>query len=140
MNKLVIIGNLTRDPELRTTGSGKNVCTFTVAVNRRVAQNEQTDFFRVSAWEKTADLCQRYLSKGRKVAVVGSVSLNTYTANSGENRANMEVYAETVEFLSAKNEAAPAPAQLNYPGAQQQPAPTEPGNGFVEVDGDDLPF
>lgn len=139
MNKLTIIGNLTRDPELRTTSGGKNVCTFTVAVNRRVAQNDLTDYFRVSAWDKTGELCQRFLTKGRKVAVVGPVSLNTYTANNGENRANMEVYAETVEFLNSKNEATTAPNfEQNRPTVAA--APDVPGNGFEEVEDEDLPF
>lgn len=137
MNKLTIIGNLTRDPETRVTNGGKNVCTFTVAVNRRVAKNDETDYFRVSAWEKTADLCQRYLSKGRKVAVVGPVSLNTYTANNGENRANLEVYAETVEFLNAKNEAGTfQPGNAN----NQQPMTAPDMDGYEEVEEEDLPF
>lgn len=137
MNKLTIIGNLTRDPETRVTAGGKNVCTFTVAVNRRVAKSEETDFFRVSAWEKTADLCQRYLSKGRKVAVVGPVSLNSYTANNGENRANLEVYAETVEFLNAKNEAGTfKPETANA----QQPTAAPDMDGYEEVEEEDLPF
>lgn len=139
---MTIIGNLVRDPELRTTPSGKNVCTFTVAVNRRVAQKEETDFFRVSAWEKTGELCQRYLSKGRKVAVVGPVSLNSYTANNGENRANLEVYAETVEFLSARSEESgsypAASGHLAAHASQPQPAPNMAG--FVEVEDEDLPF
>jgi single-strand DNA-binding protein len=137
MNKLTIIGNLTRDPETRVTAGGKNVCTFTVAVNRRVAQKEETDFFRVSAWEKTADLCQRYLSKGRKVAIVGPVSLNTYTANNGENRANLEVYAETVEFLGTKNEASMyQPETTNA----KQPTTAPEMDGYEEVEEEDLPF
>lgn len=137
MNKLIIIGNLTRAPEMRVTAGGKNVCTFTVAVNRRVAQKEETDFFRVSAWEKTADLCQRFLSKGRKVAVVGTVSLNSYTANNGENRANLEVFAETVEFLGAKNEAGTSqPVTSNG----TQPAAAPDLAGYEEVEDEDLPF
>ena len=88
MNKLTIIGNLTRDPELRTTSAGVNVCDFTVAVNRRQrrdAQNGQpeADFFRVSAWRERGELCAKYLAKGRKVCVVGPVSVRTYTGNDG---------------------------------------------------------
>jgi single-strand DNA-binding protein len=76
VNNLTIIGNLSRDPELRSTPSGVAVCTFTVAVNRR---NNEADFFRCTAWRQLAENCQRFLAKGRKVAVRGSVSLNTYT-------------------------------------------------------------
>ena len=102
MNKLTIIGNLTRDPELRTTSSGINVCSFTVAVNRRRSANSnqpEADFFRVTAWRQLGENCQRYLAKGRKVAVTGSVSVSTYTGNDGTTRATLEVTADDVEFL-----------------------------------------
>ena len=139
MNKLTIIGNLTRDPELRTTSSGINVCTFTVAVNRRRSGNSnqpEADFFRVSAWRQLGENCQRYLAKGRKVAVVGAVSVQTYTGNDGTTRASLEVTADDVEFLSSRNEDA------GYaPAAPAQPVSAAPAmNGFEEVDDEDLPF
>ena len=139
MNKLTIIGNLTRDPELRTTSTGLNVCTFTVAVNRRRSGNSnqpEADFFRVTAWRQLGENCQRYLAKGRKVAVVGAVSVQTYTGNDGTTRASLEVNADDVEFLSSRNEDA------GYaPAAPAQPAPAAPAmNGFEEVDDEDLPF
>ena len=139
MNKLTIIGNLTRDPELRTTSSGINVCTFTVAVNRRRSSNSnqpEADFFRVSAWRQLGENCQRYLAKGRKVAVVGAVSVSTYTGNDGTTRASLEVTADDVEFLSSRNEDA------GYaPAASVQPVAAAPAmNGFEEVDDEDLPF
>lgn len=127
MNKLTIIGNLTRAPETRTTSSGKNVTTFTVAVGRR--GKDEADFFRVNAWEKLGENCQKYLDKGKKVAVVGRVSVSTYTANDGAVRANLEVMAEDIEFLSPRNEAAAKPAAK--PEAE----------GFIEIDDDEnLPF
>ena len=136
---MTIIGNLTRDPELRTTSTGLNVCSFTVAVNRRRSANSnqpEADFFRVSAWRQLGENCQRYLAKGRKVAVVGSVSVSTYTGNDGTTRASLEVTADDVEFLSSRNEDA------GYaPAAPSQPAPAAPAmNGFEEVDDEDLPF
>ena len=145
MNKLTIIGNLTRDPELRTTSSGVNVCDFTVAVNRRNrsrdAQNAQpeADFFRVTAWRQLADICAKYLAKGRKVCVVGPVSVRTYQANDGSTRASLEVTADDVEFLSSRNdgEAAggyAAPAAPEAPSAEPQAA------GFTAVETDELPF
>ena len=139
MNKLTIIGNLTRDPELRTTSTGLNVCSFTVAVNRRRSANSnqpEADFFRVTAWRQLGENCQRYLAKGRKVAVVGAVSVSTYTGNDGTTRASLEVTADDVEFLSSRNEDA------GYaPAAPSQPAPAAPAmNGFEEVDDEDLPF
>ena len=94
MNKLTIIGNLVRDPELRTTTSGKDVCSFTVAVNRR--NTDEADFFRVSAWENLARICNQYLAKGRKVAVIGSVGVHTYTDSNGETKASLEVTASYV--------------------------------------------
>lgn len=127
MNKVYIIGNLTRDPELRTTQSGKYVCTFTVAVNRRQKGDAQAaDFFRVSAWNQLGENCQRFLAKGRKVAVVGSVSVNAYTTQNGENRASLEVFAQDVEFLSPNTEQGQMPPQNTNSGH----------NGWTEV-GDD---
>ncbi len=142
MNKLTIIGNLTRDPELRTTPNGFNVCDFTVAVNRRVrrdAQNAQpeADFFRVTAWRQLGETCAKFLAKGRKVCVVGPVSARSYQANDGTTRVSLEVTAEDVEFLSPRGEAdvmggyaAPAAA----PAVDSQPA------GFTSVETDELPF
>lgn len=139
MNKLTIIGNLTRDPELRTTGSGITVCSFTVAVNRRKTANgqQEADFFRVSAWRQLGENCQRYLAKGRKVAVVGPVSVSTYQANDGSTRAQLEINAEDVEFLSSRSDEAAASYQA-APAPQPQPTPNMAG--YEEVDGDDLPF
>ena len=127
MNRCFIIGNLTRDPETRVTHSGSSVCSFTVAVNRR-GQDDKTDFFRVSAWNKTGETCQQYLSKGRKVAVTGPVSVSTYTGQDGKAYANLEVMAQDVEFLTPK-------------GEQPAPTPAAPANdGYQEVTDDDLPF
>lgn len=106
MNKLTIIGCLCQNPELRTTTSGKNVCNFSVAVNRRnrVEGQPEADFFRVSVWNQMGEACAKYLTKGKKVCVIGSVSVRTYQTQNGETRANMEVMAQDVEFLSSKQE------------------------------------
>lgn len=150
MNKLVIIGNLSRDPELRTTATGLSVCTFTVAVNKRKAQEGQpdADFFRVTAWRQLGENCAKYLSKGRKVCVVGPVSISTYTGNDGKTRANMEVTADDVEFLTPKETAPTAPKQANtdakedaYVKAEREAIQHEGEMVYVPVDGnDDLPF
>ena len=154
MNRLTIIGNLTRDPNLRTTQTGINVCDFTVAVNRRLTaqqkangQNAEADFFRVTAWRELGENCAKYLSKGRKVAVVGAVSVQTYTGNDGITRASLEVLASEVEFLTARSDAEgastssegspvpqAAPAQTTAQSAPAAPA------GFTPVEDDDLPF
>lgn len=123
MNKLTIIGNLTADPVLRTTQSGVNVCTFTVAVSNRY-NRERPDFFQVTAWRKLGEMCAQYLAKGRKVAVYGPVSAHAYNNGQGEPRCSLDLTADDVEFLSPREESA-----------------REPENGgFVEVDEDDLPF
>lgn len=106
MNHITIIGNLTADPEHRVTTTGKQVTSFTVAVNRKKTQanqNPPADFFRVNAWEELGINCKNYLAKGRKVAVTGSVSVSTYTTSNGEYRASMEIMAKEVEFLTPKD-------------------------------------
>lgn len=109
MNQLTIIGNLVKPPVLRTTQAGVNVCSFTVAVNRRKTQNNQnpeTDYFNVSAWRQLGENCAKFLDKGRKVCVVGSVSVRTW--DTGEKHgASLEVTAEDVEFLSPRNDVDP---------------------------------
>ena len=130
MNQLNIIGGLTRDPESRTTQSGKQVCTFTVGVNRR-NDREKSDFFRVNAWGELGNNCAKYLSKGKRVRVTGSVSLSTYTAQDGTTRANLEVLAQDVEFLSPASQ-----GQQNAP----QAAKTDAQSGFVQVDDEEIPF
>ena len=130
MNKLTIIGNLTSDPEMRTTTTGKNVCSFSVAVNKREKDsngNQQADFFRVSVWNTLGEKCQEYLSKGKKVCVIGPVSVHPYTNSKGETKFSLEVTAQDVEFLSPKGDAAPAIVA-------GQPA------GYTAVETDELPF
>ncbi len=141
MNKVFIVGNLTRDPELRSTRDGISVCSFTVAVNRRVRNAEagqpEADFFRVTAWRGLGENCAKYLQKGRKVAVTGSVSVSTFTGNDGNTRASLEVTADDVEFLTPRSEGG---EPMSAPRAQAA-APAAPQHtGFVQVDDDELPF
>ena len=104
MNNLTIIGRLTGDPELRTTTQGKEVCSFNVAVNRRIRDNrEEVDYFKVSAWGEKGKVCKKYLSKGKKVCVTGAVSARAYTNSRGEPAASLEVMADEVEFLSPRD-------------------------------------
>lgn len=106
MNRLFITGNCTKDPELRSTPNGKSVCTFTVAVNRKrkVEGQPDADFFRVTAWEQLGENCGKYLVKGKKVAVVGSVSVHAFTGQDGKPGASLEVIASEVEFLSPRED------------------------------------
>ena len=124
MNTIMLIGNLVRDPEARTLANGTNLTTFTIAVNGR-GKDQEAQFFRVTTWRQLAENCQRFLAKGRKVAVLGSVSLNTYTKKDGTGGASLEVNADQVEFLSPKGE-----------NSEQ----TDKQSGMVVVGQDDLPF
>ena len=127
MNKLVLTGNLTRSPELRSTPNGIPVCTFTIAVNGRKS-DDPTAYFRITVWRQLAEICNRYLTKGKKVFVSGPVSVSTYTAKDSTTRASLEVTAEDVEFLSAA-------------GTGAENAQVDERAGFVKVDeSEELPF
>jgi single-strand DNA-binding protein len=147
MNKIILIGNLTRDPELRTVGSGVSVCDFTIAVNDRRSRNQQSggqqqetaQFFRVTAWRQLGENCAKYLAKGRKVFVSGPLSARTYQANDGTTRVSLEVTAEDVEFLTSRAES----EGMGYAPAAAAPvssAVTAQNDGFTQVNDDDLPF
>ena len=143
MNKIILIGNLTRDPELRTTPNGITVCNFDIAVNDRRGRNqqngqqEQTQYFRITVWRQLGETCQRYLAKGRKVYVSGPLTARTYQANDGTTRVSLEVNANDVEFLSSRNDDASGGYTAPAPSA---PAPMAQASGFTAVETDDLPF
>lgn len=121
MNKITLIGNLVRDPEVRTTQKGDNVCTFTIAVDRRFAVNGEkvTDFFRINAWRGLADTCARFLAKGRKVAVLGELQARIYETKEGEARLSLDVSADEIEFLTPRGESSEATAApKNNPSSQ----------------------
>ena len=105
MNRVFLIGNLTRDPELTETASGVAVCHFSIAVNRNYSSQDgerQTDFFNCTAWRSTAETVARYTKKGKKVAVVGSVQLRNYEDNQGVKRTAVDIIVQDVEFLSPR--------------------------------------
>ncbi len=137
MNKIILIGNLTRDPESRTTPSGHTVCNFDIAVNDRRGGQENTMYFRIAAWDRTGESCQRYLSKGRKVFVAGPLSARTYQANDGTTRVSLEVNANDVEFLSSRSD--DQAGGYSAPAASA-PAPMAQSSGFTAVETDELPF
>lgn len=139
MNKITLIGNLTHDPEVRSTPNGVTVCTFTIAVNRRFAQQggeKVTDFFRINAWRQLGENCARYLAKGRKVAVIGELQARTYEGKDGATRMSLDVSADEVEFLTPRSQdegsGCSAPRQNN--AAPQDLA------GFTDIQSDDIPF
>ena len=151
-NRVVLMGNLTRDPEVRQTPSGAQVAELRLAVSeiyrdrQTNQQKEVTCYVDVVVWNKLAELCQQYLSKGRPVLVEGRLTYDEWKTPQGEARNKLRVRADTVKFLgSAKRgetEGAPAaarPATGSAPGpaaavGQEPPAPAEP------ADADDLPF
>ena len=129
MNHVTIIGNLTKAPDMRQTTSGKNVCSFTVAVNRRFKDaqgNAMTDFFNVVAWGKLAELCGRYLDKGRKCCVMGELQNRSYETKDGSKRTITEIVAEQVEFLTLRTDAALSETAVP--------------EGFTDIEDEDLPF
>ena len=102
MNKVILIGNLTRDPELSETNSGIAVCRFGLAINRQYASSDgerETDFFQVTAWRGTGENVARYCKKGHKVAVVGSIQMRNYEDREGVKRTAVDIVAQDVEFL-----------------------------------------
>ena len=143
MNKLTLIGNLTRNPERRTTGDGAVFTSFSVAVSRRKKPGSgqpETDYFEVAAWRELGEICFKYLSKGRKVCVVGPVSAAAYISRrTGQPCAALSVFANEVEFLSPREEAA-VPVSPESAPADAAQAPSDPPSGFIRVDTDDLPF
>jgi len=108
MNKVFFIGNLTRDPELNTTTSGISVCKFSIAVTRKFSNSEgekETDFINIIAWRGLAETCSKYIKKGNKVAVVGSLQTRSYENKDGIKVNIFEIIADEVEFLSSKTSA-----------------------------------
>jgi single-strand DNA-binding protein len=143
MNKITLIGNLTHDPEVRSTPNGVTVCTFTIAVNRRFAPQggeRQTDFFRINAWRQLGETCARYLSKGRKVAVLGELQARTYEAKDGTTRMSLDVSADEVEFLSPKSQDDASGGGYTAPTGGAKAADSQDLSGFADVQVDDIPF
>lgn len=107
MNKIILIGNLTRDPEIKATPSGVSVATFTIAVNRKHqdASGERTvDYFRINAWRQLGENCARYLGKGKKISVIGELQARTYEGKDGTTYLSLDVRADEIEFLSPKDD------------------------------------
>lgn len=153
MNKVFLIGNLTKDPEMRSTQSGVAVCNFSIAVNRRFRNpqtgQQETDFLNVIAWRQLAELCSKYLAKGRKVAVTGSIQTRQYEAKDGSKRTAWDIVADEVEFLTPQNQQSSTPsapgayttAASKDSGATYEPQPhNDFGGGFTQVDDEELPF
>ena len=140
MNRAMLIGNLTKDPELRATGSGIAVCTFTLAVQRRFAnrdsQTREADFIPIVVWRAQSENCAKYLHKGSQAAVCGSIQTRSYDAPDGSKRYVTEIVADEVQFLGRPNsgendDAARAASFGNTPPF---------GENMQTVDDEDIPF
>ena len=139
MNKVYLIGNLTRDPELTTTPTGVSVCRLSIAVGRRFTNAEgsrETDFFNITAWRGTAENCNKFLKKGNKIAVSGSIQTRTYERQDGTKGFAVDIVADEIEFLSSKNDnSGMSEGGMNLGGAVEEAvADLQP------VNDDDLPF
>ena len=139
MNKVFLIGNLTRDPELSETNSGVSLCRFSIAVNRNYGSADgerKTDFFNIVAWRGLAETVSRYAKKGNKVAVSGSIELRNYEDSQGVKRTGVDIVAQDVEFLTPKG------SNSDSGFSDAAPAPTERKRASLQAfdDDSDIPF
>ena len=142
MNKVILIGNLANDPEAHTTQSGISRSTFRIAVQRRFANQQgvrEADFLTVVAWRQSADFCNRYLRKGSKVAVEGSIQNRSYDAQDGSKRWVTEIIADSVESVGSRSDPGPTPPPAHASSASTASGAPDP-TSFTEVDDDELPF
>lgn len=153
LNRIVLIGRLTRDPELRYTPNGRAVCSFTLAVDRPFANqegNREADFINIVVWAKQGETCAQYLAKGRLAAVDGRLQIRSYEGNDGQRRYVTEVVADNVRFLSPRSEGGANDrnergGNNDFGGYGQAPAfgqtPTYGGpEDDMPMTSDDLPF
>ena len=142
-NKVILGGRLTADPELKTTSTGITVVTVSMAVNRRTSKEQQTDFFRVTAWRTTAEFISKYFKKGSAICVVGSIQNNSYTDQQGQKRTFTDIVADEVMFVDSRSDN-PASNGDAMPSAQPSFTPNFADTDsakFQQVKGDDdLPF
>lgn len=146
-NKVILIGNMTADPELKQTNNGLSVCSFSIAVNRRTkSDNEQSvDFINVVAWRQSAEFVARYFKKGKPILVCGQLQTRSWTDNQGNKRTSTEVLADEVSFVGSENQtqsANQAGGQYPNPAAWGKPQQTQISTSqMVPVTDDgDLPF
>lgn len=145
LNCAVLMGRLAADPELRTTGNGTNVCSFTVAVERnfvRQGEDRQADFIDIVAWRQTAEFVSKYFRKGSMIAVQGSIQVRKYEDKNGNKRSAVEIVADNVSFCGSKSESGASGRNDAY----SAPIPAAPAfvnandSDFKEIPEDDLPF
>ncbi len=148
INKAILMGRLTRDPELRHTGTGTPVCSFSIAIDNGYGENRQTDFINCVAWNKTAEFVSNYFTKGRMIIVIGRISTRSWEGQDGKRNYATEVIASEVSFGESKKtqEGGPAYSAPAAPPAAPAPAmqmpqdmPADDFSPLLDTD-DDLPF
>ena len=138
-NKAILIGNITKAPELKQTPNGVSVCSFDIAVNRKLNKDE-VDFITIVAWRQQAEFISKYFKKGQAILVCGQIQTRSYTDKQGNKRTAVEVVADEVSFVGSKGSAteakSEAPAQPYMPSSY-----TSNSQNFEEIeDNDDIPF
>ena len=142
-NRITLVGNLTRDPEIRYVGSGAAVTKFTLAVNRRSKQQEETDYIDCVAWDKLAETCNTYLKKGMSCLVDGRLSIRSYETKEGDKRKATEVVVNTMQMLDRANRGAGGDDGGSYERAPRAAAPAGGGAGGSydeSLDEEEIPF
>ena len=144
MNKVILMGRLTRDPEIRYTQTSNTVvASFSLAVNRRFAkqgEERQADFINVVAWSKLGEFCSKYFKKGQQVGVVGRIQTRTWDDDQGQKHYVTEVVAEEAYFADSKKEAEAGSSSFENTFGNSIPGTTTGGSDFEISSSDDLPF
>ena len=143
MNKVILIGNLARDPELITTNNGVSLCKFSLAVQRNFSASDgerEADFLSIIVWRGQAENCYKYLKKGSKAAVSGSIQTRSYEGTDGTKRYITEIVADNVEFLSSKNAGSDGDDERSIPSESVKKENKEVVDKFEPIDDDNLPF
>jgi len=136
MNRCILIGNLTKDPELRSTPNGVSVCTFSIGVSRRFSNQNgerETDFFNIVVWRKQGENAAKYLRKGSQVAISGQIQNRSYEAKDGTKRYFTEIIADEVQFLRTSN------ADSQGGNSYSAPNSANDGSQMLEIN-EDMPF
>jgi single-strand DNA-binding protein len=139
-NRVVLAGNLTRDPELRFTNDGVPVCSFGLAVNRVRSRNEEVDFFDISAWRELGETIANYKKKGDPILLEGRLQYRTWEAQDGSKRSKVDVVADNVQFLSGRADADGGGAPAGAPQSRRGRASGRDEVEINEEDFDDIPF
>jgi single-strand DNA-binding protein len=143
-NRVILAGNLTRDPELRFTGSGIPVCDFGMAVNRVRSKNEEVDFFNITAWRELGETIANYKKKGDPILVEGRLQYRTWEAQDGSKRSAVDVVADNVQFLGRAGDAGDGGGGSPAAAGQRRGGRNQDGNrddvDINEEDFDDIPF